>query len=265
MGEETDRAWNDTSVAKVYARASGLMPAEMALFGAAWSSIAGGRVLDLGVGGGRTVPFLKGPAREYVAVDYADAMVEACRARHPGVDVRRGDARDLAGLDDEHFDFVFFSYNSIDYMPAEERRSVYASAHRVLRPGGRFGMCSHNLRTVARFPSRFALPEVEWTASPLRLGARLARASAETVKSLRNHRKLRSEERRGEGFAVINDATHAFSMLVVYVDPAWQVAELERAGFVDVSVIDQQGRTVDPATIRDEWVHYLARRPPHST
>jgi SAM-dependent methyltransferase len=259
MGRESERAWDDTSVAEVYARATGLMPAELAVFAEAWRSISGGRVLDIGVGGGRTVPYLQGPAGSYVAIDYADAMVAACRARHPGVDVRLGDARDLAGLDDRSFDFAFFSYNSIDYMAVEDRRSVYAAVARVLRTGGAFGLCSHNIRTIRRFPSRFALPEIAWTGSPFRMGARLARASLEAARGFSNFRRLRRQERQGEGFAVINDRVHAFSMLVVHVDPVWQVAELERAGFIDVKVFDQRGRPADPRSIRDPWVHYLAR------
>ncbi len=257
---DTKASWNDRGVAANYARASSLMPAELAVFADAWAHIQDRRVLDLGVGGGRTLPYLHGPAKEYIAIDYSDAMVEVCRARFPGVDVRQDDARDLAGVADGTIDFAFFSYNSIDCIPAEDRPSVYRSVHRVLVPEGRFGFSSHNARLLEHVPSKFTLPEMEWTKNPLRLGARLARAGVETLRSFKNHRRLRSGERRADGYAVVNDGAHEFSMLFVYADPSWQVRELERAGFRDVRVYDQRGRRADAATIRDEWVHFLGTK-----
>jgi len=236
------------------------MPAELAVFAEAWDQIKDARVLDIGVGGGRTLPYLRGPARDYIAIDYSQAMVDACRARYPDADVRLGDACDLAGIADASVDFAFFSYNSIDCIAIEQRRHVYAAAQRVLAPGGLFGFSSHNVRCLRRVPSTFSLPEIEWTAQPFRMGVRLLRAGAETVRSYQNHKRLAPGERRGDGYAVVNDGAHEFSMLFVYADPAWQVEELLRAGFEDVKVYDKRGRQVSPTAVADEWVHYLARR-----
>jgi len=263
MGEpsvDTKSAWNDTVVAGTYTRGPSMMPAELAVFAEAWPSIRGGRVLDIGVGGGRTLPYLSGPASRYIAVDYSRAMVDACKARFPAADVRDDDARELATVADGSIDFAFFSFNSIDCVPAEGRPDVYRAVHRVLATGGRFGFSSHNARLLKHVPSKFRLPEIELTANPVRLGVRLARAGAETVRSFRNHRRLRRGERREDGYAVVNDGAHAFSMLFVYVDPAWQVNELARAGFTDIAVFDERGRRVDAAAVRDPWVHFLARK-----
>lgn len=254
-------AWNVASVARTYARSSQLMPAELGVFAEAWDHIRDRAVLDLGVGGGRTLPYLSAAARRYVAVDYSDAMVRACRARFPDADVRLGDACRLDGIPDGDFDFTFFSYNSIDCIAAERRALVYAAVRRVLVPGGMFGFSSHNVRRVSRVPSAFTFPEIEWTRDPVRMGVRLLRAGAETWRSFRNHRRLRDGEHRGDGFAVVNDGAHEFSMLFVYADPAWQVEELHRAGFEDVRVFDERGRRADPGSVDDAWVHYLARRP----
>jgi SAM-dependent methyltransferase len=254
-------AWNSGSVAATYAKSSSLMPAELAVFAEAWDKIRDARVLDIGVGGGRTLPYLRGPARHYIAVDYSQAMVEACRGRYPEADVRLGDACDLASIADASVDFAFFSYNSIDCIAAEKRAEVYGAARRVLAPGGLFGFSSHNVRCLRRVPSAFSLPEIEWTAQPLKMGVRLLRAGAETVRSYQNHKRLAAGERRGDGYAIVNDGAHEFSMLFVYADPTWQVGELLRAGFEDVRVFDQRGRQVAPSVVADEWVHYLARRP----
>src|SRR5262245_106242 len=45
-----------------------------------------GAVLDVGVGGGRTVPHLHALAGRYLGIDYAAAMVRRCRERFPSVD-----------------------------------------------------------------------------------------------------------------------------------------------------------------------------------
>ena len=50
--------------------------------------VRGQPILDLGVGGGRTVPLLRAVSSDYVAVDYTPAMGEACRRRPCGDDLR---------------------------------------------------------------------------------------------------------------------------------------------------------------------------------
>lgn len=254
------QAWEDENVVESYTRGSTLFPAELAVFADAWTTIRGGRVLDIGVGAGRTLPYLRGPAQRYLAIDFSQGMVDACKRRFPDAEVARGDARDLAEVADESFDFAFFSFNSIDCIRPEERRNVLASVRRVLRPDGLFGFSTHNLRTAPPIPSRISLPEIRWSKSPVRVGKQLVRAARDTAEGVRNQRRLRHQEHRADGYALVNDGTHNFAMLFVYADPSWQVAELERAGFADVKVYDADGRVADPATVADPWPHFLARR-----
>ena len=47
----------------------------------------GSAILDLGVGGGRTTSYLASRASRYVGVDYAPAMVKACRGRVSGPEI----------------------------------------------------------------------------------------------------------------------------------------------------------------------------------
>lgn len=56
-------------------------------------------ILDIGVGGGRTVPLLRRISRDYVAIDYIPELVLACRRRFPDARVILGDARDLSAFD----------------------------------------------------------------------------------------------------------------------------------------------------------------------
>src|SRR5580698_3164394 len=71
-------------------------------------------LLDVGVGGGRTVPFLTRISSDYTAVDYTPELVEICRRNHPGVRVHHMDARNMAAFSDNTFALVTFSFNGID-------------------------------------------------------------------------------------------------------------------------------------------------------
>ena len=105
----------------------------------------GARVLDLGVGGGRTTAALRPMAARYVALDYSEAMVRSCREAHPEADVRLGDAADLREFDDGNFDLVVFSYNGIDYLhPVEKREQCLSEIARVLGRDGVLLLSTHN-------------------------------------------------------------------------------------------------------------------------
>ncbi len=260
MGIDTHKSWLSESVAATYARSQSLMPAELAVFARGYAFIEDGRVLDLGVGAGRTLPYLSGPAKKYVAIDYSEAMVALCRRAHPAADVRLGDARALE-FPDASFDFVYFSYNSIDCVPLEGRRQVFDEVLRVLRPGGGFGFSSHNARLVKNVPAKLHLPEVEWTLSPAKLAVRLARAGLDAAKTWKNQLELRKGEVRGDGYVVVNDGAHSASMLFVYADPTWQCEELLAHGFTSPEVFDERGRRVKLEDANDPWIHYLCNKP----
>jgi SAM-dependent methyltransferase len=133
-----------------------LLPVEQHLFGRYLRP--GMRILDMGVGAGRTTPYLSelaGPDGHYEGLDYAEGMVEVCRQRFPDLTFHHADAADLSRFDDASFDAVIFSFGGIDYVtPADRRRQCLAESRRVLRPGGTFMISRHNPRAVVRLPGR---------------------------------------------------------------------------------------------------------------
>jgi SAM-dependent methyltransferase len=111
-------------------------------------------VLDLGVGGGRTTPYLSSIARCYVGVDYAEEMVASCRQKFPGLQFQTANAADLSSFSDASFDAVVMAFNGMDYViPDESRFRCLREIRRVLTAKGVLIFSSHNPRAVLERPS----------------------------------------------------------------------------------------------------------------
>ncbi len=109
----------------------------------------GSTVLDLGVGGGRTTPYLAKLSLRYVGVDYSPAMVESCRRKFPELEFMVADGSDLSEFPDASFDAVVFAFNGIDYvLPDDSRQQCFEHIRRILRPGAVVIFSSHNPRSV---------------------------------------------------------------------------------------------------------------------
>jgi SAM-dependent methyltransferase len=109
----------------------------------------GSKILDVGVGGGRTTPYLAAKACRYVGIDCSPEMIEACQRKFSGHDFRIMDASDLDAFSNEAFDVVVFSYNGIDSLyPEIERWRCIRECHRVLTSGGIFIFSVHNPRSL---------------------------------------------------------------------------------------------------------------------
>ena len=256
------RAWNSGRVAQSYVGRNHLFPAELAILGELWHELAGQRVLDLGVGGGRTTAFLLALTDDYVGVDYSDAMVAIARAANPTADIRVGDARDLSDLPAASFAFALFSFNGIDYLPYEDRGRAIREVHRLLVPGGYFAFSTHNLNTLGgRETGVYRRLPIGMSLNPIRSGVRLTRWVASSRTRYANFRRLRPLEHSGDGYAVLNDGAEDYALLTTYVDPHGQCVELERCGFEEPARLyghDGRAASVDSDIT---WLHYLVRKP----
>ncbi len=135
------------AIASHYASLEYLTPCERLLFDSYIKPAS--KILDLGVGGGRTTAWLSRRAATYIGVDRAAAMVEACQARFPELKFVVGDAADLSRFPDESFDVVVFAFNGLDYViPAASRLACLEHIYRVLKTGGAVVFSSHNPRAI---------------------------------------------------------------------------------------------------------------------
>lgn len=245
IGARNRARFDDPVSVAAYDRDAGLTPCEAALFERHIEP--GARVLDLGVGTGRTTSWLADRATTYVGIDCAPAMVAAARRRHPGADLREGDAADLGTIPDDSMDAVVFSYNGIDYLSDPDRRRALAEIRRVLAPAGVLVFSSHDPRGMV---ARLGPP-----------GDPVARRIAlATIGTLQRVRRLGPSQalRRGEGW-ILDPAKGG--LLTHMATPARVAAELAEVGF---EVIEQRpGDEPAPAGWwRTPWWYYACRPVP---
>jgi len=235
-----------------------LKTAEAGIFERLGAELRDRRLLDIGVGAGRTTPHLLALSRDYVGVDYSPEMVAVCAAKYPGVRFLEADARRLDQLGLGGFDFVFFSFNGIDSIDGEGRAQVLRQVFEILNPGGLFLFSSHNLRVEPEKPWDFGL--YRWSRRP----SVVLKCLGEMLANWRNYRRQAPNRWRGDGFAMVTDSGHGFRLLHYYVDPEEQVRQLQAAGFVSIEVFDARGvarPSHAPEVSATSHVHYLARKP----
>ena len=241
-GSDKDYYASDAGVVE-YARYDRLKDCEQPILDRLRSEgLADMRMLDLGVGGGRTTIYFAPHVREYHGVDRSAPLVDACRRRFAGKDWPHvtwtvADARDLP-YEDDFFDFVMFSWNGLDAVgDRRERMRALREIRRVLAPGRRFFFSAHNLENaLARPRSRRAVirrvlnPQLLWGGD--RDDAILR---DEPVRRLRNY----------------------------YIRPGAQLEQLRAAGFSEPVALRPDGTDVpepQPGEFaRRHWLYYLCR------
>jgi SAM-dependent methyltransferase len=240
--------YNDRSVVEFYDAASGLLGSEAYAFEKYIRR--GDAVLDLGVGGGRTTPWLSAMASHYVGVDYAQSMVAVCKRKFPDLEFLHADACDLGAFADGSFDAVVFSFNGIDYISCDEARArCLAETRRVLRPGGRLIFSSHNAKRIAAWPNFDG-------ADAVRVVWRVARAIGLSGAIALRHARTQAFR---EGCGYVLDPDHG-GLETFVSTPAVIAVELERAGLRLAETINGWHPRSVPRYFTSCY-HYIAERP----
>jgi len=109
---------------------------------------AGGRVLEIGVGSGRNLPFYRSPAAEILALEPSPKLVAMARGTaRRDVPVRFLEASaEAIPLDDDSIDSVVTTWTLCSIPHAV---SALGEMRRVLRPGGRLLFAEHGLAPSA--------------------------------------------------------------------------------------------------------------------
>jgi ubiquinone/menaquinone biosynthesis C-methylase UbiE len=253
---DVKNAYRRLDVVDYYATTSGLTTAERVLFERLRPHIEGKKVLDIGIGTGRTTPHLAAMSGHYIGFDYSPEMVHRARELHPGLEILECDARDLSRFGPMAFDFILFSFNGIDSVSHADRQVVLKQVWNALRPGGVFMFSAHNLASTRT--SAFSLKNINWTLHPIEFlgGCRYY------LKGVLNHLSARGQQVRTTDYALLTERAANYQYLNYYISKALQVEQLERAGFENVEIFTEQGQPTRVQNVdRDRWIYYITRKP----
>lgn len=244
--------YRDKKVVAWYVTHETLLPPEAAIFEQYRHALEGKKVLDIGVGGGRTALHLSKLTQDYIGIDYSPEMVEGCRRKFPQMAFMHCDARHLAPFEDESFDAVLFSWNGIDYVNHENRLQILREIHRVLKPEGHFIFSCHN----RDFVNKRAF--IEPTNHPLKfLVRRLRYVRGKLRHLLRKRKEIMTPE-----YCILNDASHEYKLMTYYIAPVQQIEQLQRQDFSGpIALFGIDGRPLAEPTASDsEYIYYCIRK-----
>jgi ubiquinone/menaquinone biosynthesis C-methylase UbiE len=246
-------------IASVYARQSELLPVEQTILHLLLPELKTARMLDLGVGGGRTTLHFARCVREYVGVDYSASMIRECQRRfatYPDpLAFEVCDARSLSMFANEFFDFILFSMNGIDYVDHADRLAILKEIRRVGKPGGWFCFSAHNLNYCAQLLELRKI--LSWNP---KLAKRTGKALA--LRFFYNWRVRVATVARSR-YVMINDGSHSRQLRTYYIRPEEQLNQLS-GGFRDVRVFSSAtGSEIlgqgELKNVQDPWLYYLCR------
>jgi SAM-dependent methyltransferase len=184
---ENQNTFSNAAVAQHYVSMTSLFPPEARALDKIRSVVKGRPIMDIGVGSGRTTPYLLELSKDYVAIDYSPEMIARCRTRFPGVKFEVGDARRLEGYPTGYFGLLLFSFNGLDYVQHPDRMQILRECHRVVRDDGWFLFSSHN----ELWHSRASQP----------LAWRVLGQMRDSLRYLRHLKSLRPVRNPREGFS----------------------------------------------------------------
>jgi len=218
-----------------------LSPAEAEAIAAIVDKVKNGRILDIGIGAGRTVEPLRAVSKNYVGVDYVAEMVNYCRERFSDVHFELADARSMPQFADQSFDLIVFACNGISMVDQAGRLAILREVRRLLAPGGYFLFSTCN-RNSPQHDSLFAFPDFQMTKNPAKLIVRSLRFVAETAYRLFNRYRFKRHEIKTPDYSILNDRCHHYQTMLYFIDIKSQQRQLLETGFKPPFVIyDIQG------------------------
>lgn len=256
MIETTNRAtYEKSKIVNLYLAYSGkLQKPELVILHQIADKIRNKRMLDIGVGGGRTTPYFCYLVKEYVAIDYSENMISACRIEYPHIKncFRVGDAASMKEFKNNSFDFVLASFNTIDYAAEENRKKILNEINRVLKEDGIFVFSSHNVRNIE------VLMKMRFTVNLKNLLYNTAQYAL-----LRFYNRGIKTKNLGDR-AMINDGALYFGLKTHYIKPEYQIEQLKNHKFKNIRIFSlDEGNEITGKNfkdVKDSWLYYMCTK-----
>ncbi|MEM1370460.1 MAG: class I SAM-dependent methyltransferase [Cyanobacteria bacterium P01_H01_bin.15] len=258
MSPRNLRTYQATDIVGYYSQIRLIQGAEKQVIERLQAQLPQMRMLDMGVGGGRTTTCFAPLVKDYIGIDNSPPMIAACQQRFsdwlPLDCFRVVDARDLSPFADNSFDFILFSYNGLDFVSHAERVQVLQEIQRVGKPGAYFCFSSHHLGGIER---AFSFRE-QLSFNPISV---YLKVSMWGLLRLFNH-QLNYQDLMNSEHVIVRDESHNFRLDTYYIRPAAQIVQLT-PGFRDVEVYSwRTGEQLDAqaqSQNTDMWLYYLCQ------
>lgn len=260
---KNQKTYSTNSIVHYYKSLNQLQPAEQNLLNLLSTQSQPLKMLDIGVGAGRTTKHFQPKVAQYIGIDNSPEMIAACRTRYPHLPSEAFDlcdARDLSRYPDNSFDCILFSFNGIDYVTEPDRHRILQEIHRIGKPNALFFFSTHNLQGFDRLidlPAQFSF-------NPLTTYSNLVILSI--LRFL--NRPYTAKKLKQLPHAILKDESHNFRLDTYYIRPDAQIAQLADH-FHNIQVYSWQ-QTTELATEQeraqntDMWLYYQCQitKPP---
>ena len=213
--------YEDQQIVESYKSSHYLTAAESSIINT-FKDFFAGKILDIGIGAGRTTFYFAPLAQSYSGMDFSGRMIDFCKkefAAQTNVSFCQDDARTLSQYETGAFDTAFFSFNGIDCVDYEGRASVLQQVHRVLKSNGHFIFSFHNTGYLDKLYS------YHWAKNPMYWFWNLQRM--QKVKAVNGPKSNFS----GKDFFILKDGGENFQLNILYISPELQEQDLESAGY----------------------------------
>jgi len=249
------KTYTSSSIVWHYKQLGLLQPAEQTILDLLKDRLPTMKMLDIGVGGGRTTQHFAPLAETYTGIDYSPEMIAASKQRFANfphsITLEIGDARKMQ-FEDNSFDFILFSFNGIDSVSHSDRLEIFKEVRRVGKTGGYFCFSTHNLHSMVK--------ELDWktkfSLNPLKTYVNLMMLAILKLSNL----AIAPNQVKTADHLIIKDEPHNFRLLNYYIQPQAQIKQL--ANFNHIEIYSwKSGLKISDLTelsaITDMWLYYL--------
>jgi len=252
MIDQNHQTYTSPDIVWHYAQLSRLQPAEQTILDLFRGQLPTMRMLDIGIGGGRTTQHFANLAQTYTGIDYSPEMIAAYHHRFPECPhtIEVGDARNMQFADNS-FDFILFSFNGIDSVSHSDRLQILQEVQRVGKQGCYFFFSSHNLQGMIK--------ELNWRTqirlNPLKTYVNLMMLGLINLFNSATRNQIQTAD-----YAIIKDEPHNFRLQNYYIHPQAQINQL--AQFHNIEIYSWQSglkitNNQELTTNFDLWLYYL--------
>ena len=132
MSDKNKKTYSRSNIARYYKQLSMLQPAEKTILELFQDRLPNMKMLDIGIGGGRTTQHFGTVTAEYTGIDYSTEMIAACQQKFANspqpmslkpMSLKVVDARDMSQFGDNYFDFYKIT-SMLDDVPRFKNKGI---------------------------------------------------------------------------------------------------------------------------------------------